>query len=248
MSFLARAALAMFAISVLVAACGGSEPESELGSDAGSVSRSSGASGELAAPSQSISSTQLPATGLPSVDASQAGSSAGPSIGPNGLELAFADGALGPAVLGSTIEEMMAALGPAYAVEPVEFIRVDFPAGYSVSRDDEVLFFAIEDNGVITVLMTQHSRVGLENGLRPGHTLAEAIAAHGEPTLTLGAEGREFVSFEDGTGSGDDVSVLVVVGQFGGPVGNYDNVGDGEPASGYQLEEANIKELWFWAQ
>ena len=252
--------LAVLLVALLMfGACGGSsdgEPNAAPGPDSG---RSSGASEDSETTTDSANDSDEDAN--PEADAgsdseSNSGSDSSvlapelsdyvPTVRDDGLELVFAEGALGPAVLGTTIEEVTIALGASYEVTPEESIRVDFPAGYSISRDGEVLFFAIEEDGVITVFMTQHRRVGLDSGLRPGIELAEAIELHGEPTLTLGPEAREFASFEDGTGTDGSLSVLVAIGQFGGPVGIYDGE-PGEPATGYGLEEANIKELWFWA-
>ena len=179
-----------------------------------------------------------------------------PPARPDGIELVYADGALGPAVLGSTIDEIAEALGPLYTVTPEPFVRAGFGPGYSISSEGEVLFWAIEEAGVVTVLMSTSPRVGLDSGLRPKLPLAEAVALHGEPQLSLGPEGREFASFEDGTGgvsagpADGRLSVLVAVGEFGGPVGVYDDstgTGIGATTVAYQPEDANIKELWFWA-
>lgn len=246
--------------ALFLGACGGSaEAEPDVASTPSSA-RSSGASEDPGVTTDGANGADG------STDAETEGSEDGtdtsvlapelsdytPTVRADGLELVFADGALGPAMLGTTIEEVTVALGAEYEVTPEESIRVDFPAGYSISRDGEVLFFAIEEEGIITVFMTQHKRVGLDSGLRPGTDLADAIGLHGEPTLTLGPEGREFASFEDGTGlngngASGTVSVLVAIGQFGGPVGIYEGAEPDEPATGYELEEANIKELWFWA-
>lgn len=165
---------------------------------------------------------------------------------PDGIELVFDDGRLASIEPRSTIEEIGAALGPLYLVAEEEFIRVGFPSGYSISKGGEVLLWAIEERGRITTLMTTNEKVGLDSGLRPGLAFDDAIALHGEPTLTIGDELREFVSFSDGTGFDDGVQVLVAIGQFGGPVGVYPGGVDlGNETSEYLLVNAKIKELWF---
>ncbi len=170
-----------------------------------------------------------------------------PEFRPDGIELVFADGALGPAALGDTMDEIAAALGPTFRITPEQAIRVDFPSGYSVARDGEVLFWAIEEDGVITTFMTNSPRVGLDSGLRPKLALTEAVALHGEPVMQRGPESREFASFADGTGAGESLSVLVAIGEFGGPVGVYESGDLDEETAAYVSEGANIKELWFRA-
>jgi len=243
-SRLAVTGLALLAsLALVMSACGGSEDDAdavvtnESNRSSGSSDSDTDTDTETDADTDAGTDTEAEAQ-TDADDTDQTGTTVSgpetvepPTIRPDGLELAFVDGALGAARLGTTIDEIAAALGPAYVIAPEQSIRVDFPAGYSVSRGGEVLFFAIEEDGVITVFMTQHPRIGLDSGLRPGTQLDEAIAMHGEPTLTFGPEGREFASFADGTGGDGAVSVLVAIGQFGGPVG----------------EDANIKELWFWA-
>jgi hypothetical protein len=165
---------------------------------------------------------------------------------PDGIELVFADGSLASIAPRSTIDDIGRTLGPLYIITEEPFIRAGFGGGYSVSQGGEVLFWAIEENGRITTIMATNPRVGLDSGLRPTMPLIDAVALHGEPSLRLGAELREFATFADGTGSADGVSVLVAIGQFDGPVGSY--VGTPQPGqetTGYQLANANIKELWF---
>ncbi|MEM7273123.1 MAG: hypothetical protein AAF547_08600 [Actinomycetota bacterium] len=166
---------------------------------------------------------------------------------PDGIELVYADGALGPARLGTTIQQMVADLGPAYRSEPEPVIRPDFPSGHAVIKDDAVVFWAIEEDGVVTTVMTTSPLVGLEDGLRPTLPLVEAITLRGQPTLQRGTERREFVRFEDGTGGSDDLQVLVAVGRFGGPVGLYpvDATEPGAETEAFAPAEATIKELWF---
>ncbi len=171
-----------------------------------------------------------------------------PTPRPDGIELVFADGALGPARLGSTIEEIGAALGPLYKITAEDSIRVDFPSGYSIAKAGEVLFWAIEEDGRITLFMSTNPKVGLDSGLRPKLPLDDAAAIHGEPTFTIGPEVREFVSFADGVGADGSLSVLVAIGEFGGPVGVYESGSAelGEETDAYRPDDANIKELWFW--
>jgi hypothetical protein len=237
----------MLALAILLSACGGSGDDDAGQAEAENSNRSSGSTEDDSSDSDDSADSDDTVLG-PETKAVE------PEIRADGLELAFVDGALGPARLGSTIVEITAALGPAYTVTPEPSIRVDFPAGYSISREGEVLFFAIEEDGIITIFMTQHPRVGLDSGLKPGTGLDDAIALHGEPTFTFGPEGREFASFADGTGAGGaggggdgTVSVLVAIGQFGGPVGIYETLTELAETTEYQLEDANIKELWFWA-
>lgn len=258
-------ALALVVIVLLfVAACTGSDSDdlSAGGADDVDSGRSSGdlAFGDTDPTTPSTTPdgppTSPPGAQVPDpdpgagIDTGQ-GSDEGPAVPvtvdrPDGIELIFADGALGPARLGSSIDEIAAALGPAYEITREEVIRAGFSSGYSVASGGEVLFWAVEEDGVIAVFMSSNPRVGLESGLRPKLALADAIALHGEPDLSLGPEGREFASFEDGIGTEGQISVLLAIGDFGGPVGSYDFSVDPPVASGYQLEEANIKELWFW--
>lgn len=164
----------------------------------------------------------------------------------DGLVLVFENESLGPVPLGATVDELRRALGSGFEIAEVENIRPGFPLGHSISRGGEVLFWAVEQSGQLDLFMTVNPKVGLESGLRPKMSLAEAIDLHGEPTFSLGTEQREFATFADGTGGDGPVSVLVAIGEFGGPVGVYDGGGE-EPESteAYQLEDANIKELWF---
>ena len=194
------------------------------------------------------------------------GVDSGPSYVPperdDGLILVFEEGSLGPVSPGATRSEIERALGPDFEVTPVGSIRAGFGPGYSVSWDGEVLFWAIgpaidpadqsDDqagaaDGPLTLFMTTSPKVGLPSGLRPQLPLADAIDLHGEPSLTLGSEQREFATFSDGTGNGGPVAVLVAIGQFGGPVGLYDGPGGQslDEADGYILDDANVKELWF---
>ncbi|MEM7324304.1 MAG: hypothetical protein AAF531_14535 [Actinomycetota bacterium] len=169
-----------------------------------------------------------------------------PTTRPDGIELVFADGLLAAIQPGSTIEEIGRTLGPLYIITPEPFIREGFPGGYSVAQTGEVLFWAIEENGRITTIMATNPRVGLDSGLRPTMPLVDAIALHGEPSLSLGAQLREFAVFADGVGSEDGVQVLVDIGQFGGPVGTYPGAPQpGAVANGFQLGDAVVKELWF---
>lgn len=164
----------------------------------------------------------------------------------DGIELVFADGTLASIAPRSTIEDIGRTLGPVYIVTEEPFIREGFAGGYSVSQSGEVLFWAVEENGRITTIMATSPRVGLDSGLRPTMPLVDAVALHGEPLLRLGPELREFATFADGTGAAEGVSVLVAIGQFGGPVGVYPGAlePDRETVE-YQLTDANIKELWF---
>lgn len=184
------------------------------------------------------------------IDPPATGTSFVPDERPDGIQFVFVDGLLGPVELGSTIDEIAAALGPDYEITPEGQIRVGFASGYSIARDGEVLFWAIEEeDGTIGVLMSRNPKIGLESGLRPKLSLDAAIALHGEPTITFGPEGREFVSFADGIAADGAVSALVAIGEFGGPVGVYEADGPelGEETTGYQPDDANISELWFWA-
>lgn len=233
------------------------EPSDEAG--AAGASNESGNDGDGDDPASNDGTVSQPTpgsdTGAGSGDADDQddegdqGGSFVPVPRPDGIELTFVDGALGPAELGSTIDEIGAALGPLYTITTEESIRVDFPSGYSVAKGGEVLFWAIEEEGVITLFMSSSPKVGLESGLRPKLPIDDAIAIHGEPTFTLGPESREFVSFEDGVGGEGTLSVLAAIGAFGGPVGVYESPSGelGEETVAYQSEEANIKELWFWA-
>lgn len=194
--------------------------------------------------------TDGPGAGDDQTDPSIGRTSFVPDERPDGIQFVFADGSLGPVELGSTIDDIAASLGPDYEITPEGQIRVGFASGYSVARDGEVLFWAIEEeDGAIGVLMSRNPKVGLDSGLRPKLTLDQAIALHGDPTITFGPEGREFVSFADGVAGDGAVSALVAIGEFGGPVGVYEAGGPelGEETSGYQPEDANISELWFWA-
>ena len=165
---------------------------------------------------------------------------------PDGIELVFADGSLASIASRSTIGEIGRTLGPLYTITEEPFIRSGFGGGYSVSKDGEVIFWAIEESGRISTIMTLNPRVGLDSGLRPTMPLVDAVALHGEPSLRLGPELREFATFADGTGAIEGVSVLVAIGQFGGPVGSYAGPpAPGQETTGYQLAGANIKELWF---
>ncbi|MGB5757342.1 MAG: hypothetical protein WBM50_10535, partial [Acidimicrobiales bacterium] len=169
-----------------------------------------------------------------------------PPIRQDRIEFVYQDGALGPVVLGSSIDEIAEALGPDYEIAAEASIRAGFGSGYSVTRDDEVLFWCIEEDGVITVIMTTDPRVGLDSGLRPELPLEQAIATNGEPTFRFGPEVREFVTFDDGIGGDETLSVLVAIGRFGGPVGIYDPGPEiGSETTAYEPEGATIKELWF---
>ena len=162
----------------------------------------------------------------------------------DGIELVYQDGALGPARLGTTIDQMIAALGPQYRSEPEPVVRSDFPAGHAVIKDGAVVFWAIEQDGVIVTVMSVNPLVGLDSGLRPTLPLEQAVTIHGAVALNLGPANREFAAFEDGVGS-NDVAVLVAIGQFGGPVGSYAVGGPGESETTEFSAGANIKELWF---
>lgn len=169
-----------------------------------------------------------------------------PPIRQDRIEFVYQDGALGPVVLGSSIDEIAEALGPEYEIAAEVSIRAGFGSGYSVTRDGEVLFWCIEEDGVITVIMTTDPRVGLDSGLRPELPLEQAIATNGEPTFRFGPEAREFVTFGDVVGGDKALSVLVAIGRFGGPVGVYDAGPEiGSETTAYEPEGAIIKELWF---
>lgn len=176
----------------------------------------------------------------------------GPTVGTvqapraDGIEFVYAEGSLGPVALGGTATDMATALGSAYNVEPEPFVREGFGPGYSVSRDGEVLFWAIEVDGVIGVIMSTNPKVGLDGGLRPKMAMSDAVALHGEPLFEFGPLGREFVMFDE---MPEGVVVLASIGDFGGPVGAYDSADPqpGDQAEGYQPEGAQIKELWFTA-
>ncbi len=171
-----------------------------------------------------------------------------PPLRPDGIEFVYADGQVGPIVLGSSIDEIAAALGPDYDITPEASIRAGFGSGHSITNDGEVLFWCIEEDGVITVAMTTSPRVGLDSGLRSRLPLKRAIAVHGEPSFRIGPDSREFVSFDDGAGDGDGLSVLVAIGRFGGPVGVYEAGPDiGSETTVYEPGQATVNELWFWA-
>ncbi len=262
-----RTAVLLLSFGVVAAACGGdssTETSDTSVSTDGDSRRSSGGAGTDGTTSPPVVGSssidgpvgQTPASVLPppSVDAADTDdpTDEGDSTDPgavsldrsDGIELLFDDGSLGPATLGSTIEEVEEALGPAFTVSPEETIRTGFPSGYSISSEGEVMFWAVEEDGILTLFMTNNPRVGLDSGLRPKLPLDEAIRLHGDPVLTLGEESREFAEFPDGTGDGS-VSVLVAIGEFGGPVGVYPEQSESSEAESFELEGANIKELWF---
>lgn len=240
----------MLGFALLVVACGGGDAPDPVDDQAGSAR----SSGELAY--ADTDDGRSDPDDDPEPDDQAVGQDTGldpserfvPPARDDEIELVFEDGALGPAELGTSIDEIARALGPGFEVAPEAAIRVDFPAGYSVAKDGEVLFWVVEEDGVAAVFMSNSPKVGLDSGLRPKLPLADAIALHGEPSLSLGEHGREFISFEDGTGIGLPVAILVAIGEFGGPVGSYAAGAElGAEADGYRLEEANIKELWFLA-
>ncbi len=241
--------------SALVAC--GSEGELSPSEGDAAESRSSGQLAYSESAADNATDGDAGTSGDPSTDTDSETESAGfiPAVRADGLQFLFADGALGPARLGATIDEISDALGSQYKIAPESQIRVDFPSGYSVSLGGEVLFWAIEEDGIITTFMTSNRKVGLESGLRPRLPFVEAVELHGEPTLFIGTELREFVRFADGTGDigttdggvgTTSLSVLVAIGQFGGPVGVYSSPGElGSETTEFVSEDANIKELWF---
>lgn len=246
-----------------LAACGGGETDDASAEpDGPTTERDSGSIDEAATTTDETDTTDEAAADE-AADSGGAATGRGPPFEPpvrdDDLLLVFSDGTLGPVGLGSTRDDMIAALGPDFRIGPTENVRPGFPAGFSVSWQGEVLFWAIEEagdedgeeaggqDGEVELFMTNNPRVGLDSGLRPRLPLADAIEIYGEPSLLLGPELREFASFPDGAAEVSGVSVLVAIGEFGGPVGLYDAPGGEllQEADGYVLEGANVKELWF---
>ena len=137
---------------------------------------------------------------------------------------------VGPVQVGSTLEEIAAALGPGFEIADAGTLGEGL-GGYSVSLDGEVLLYfgSYDSEGeMFDLLLVDNPRLGLASGLRPGTTLAEAADLHGEPRLWFHSvsHGRESVSFPDNTGDSSETIQIETQGVESLQAGIY---GDPEP-------------------
>lgn len=118
----------------------------------------------------------------------------------NADQIISADG-VGDALLGSTVEELTAALGSGYDVSDEVRITVDFN-GHVISRGGEVQFRAAktEADERLTLFIISNREYQTAEGVGPTSLISAAEAVYGDATLNWNPdnESREFVSFANG--------------------------------------------------
>lgn len=112
---------------------------------------------------------------------------------------------VGNAIVGSTLAQLKAQLGPQYTFEEAGQILVDVK-GYNVIRDGRVIFVAaaavgtgdLTPNEPLDVFLVEPGAVTAE-GIGPDSTIDDAVAAYGAVTLSFSPdnESREFANFEN---------------------------------------------------
>ncbi len=215
---------ALAALVFLVAGCT-DQPAAESSADTSLAS--------LASTAAPISTSSIPATSTTPTSSSTSTvevspvRESGPSLAELDWKISF--NSIGPVRVGSTKEEIEAALGPGFEISHVDVLG-EALSGHSVAVDGEILlhFATYEpDNPVFEVLITASPRFSLASGLRSGMDLAEATELHGEPKFWFHAasHGREWVAFADGTGDSGETIHITSVGVESLQAGIY-----GEPS------------------
>lgn len=130
---------------------------------------------------------------------------AGPSAQAQGGDTISPTG-VGTAVVGSSLNELQAQLGPSYSFGPATDVLVDVK-GYEVSRNGSVVFIASAVTGTgaltadtpLTLFLVRDAGPTTAAGIAVGSTVTEGVAAYGAATLSFNIEneGREFASFEN---------------------------------------------------
>ncbi len=124
-----------------------------------------------------------------------------PAAKAQGDDTVISPTSVGPAEIGSTVEELTEQLGGDYTVGDEVRITVDF-SGHVVSRDGDVQFRAVKANAPgdeLSLFIINNDEFATAEGVGPSMTIADAEAIYGDATLSWNPdnEGREFVSFEN---------------------------------------------------
>lgn len=124
-----------------------------------------------------------------------------PAANAQGDDMVITPTTVGPAEIGSTVDQLTEQLGSDYTVGDEVRITVDF-SGHVVSRDGEVQFRAVKANepgDELSLFIINNDGFATAEGVGPGITIAAAEEIYGEATLNWNPdiEGREFVSFEN---------------------------------------------------
>ena len=148
---------------------------------------------------------------------------------------------VGPAVLGSTLDQLEAQLGADYDISDLQPVTVDF-TGYVIRRDGDIQFRAVVDDEtdlITTFLISNGSYVTVE-GAMPGMSVLDAIEIFGDASFAWfpEQESREFVFFANQT---DSRFLFRTPGVGGNNVGIYE---DGEFETTDFDEEGVISSIW----
>lgn len=124
-----------------------------------------------------------------------------PAANAQGDDMVISPTSVGPAEIGSTVEQLTEQLGGDYTVGDEVRITVDF-SGHVVSRDGDVQFRAVKANAPgdeLSLFIINNDEFATAEGVGPSMTIADAEAIYGGATLSWNPdnEGREFVSFEN---------------------------------------------------
>ncbi len=113
---------------------------------------------------------------------------------------------IGDAVVGSTLAQLQAQLGPTYTFGPATDVLVDVQ-GYEVSQAGSPVFIAAAVNGTapleatseLTLFVVRNEGPVTAAGIGVGSTIEDGVAAYGPVTLSFNTEneGREFARFEN---------------------------------------------------
>ena len=165
-----------------------------------------------------------------------------PAASAQGDDMVISPTTVGPAEIGSTVDELTEQLGSDYTVGDEVRITVDF-SGHVVSRDGEVQFRAVKANAPgdeLSLFIINNDEFATAAGVGPGMTIADAEAIYGEATLNWNPdnEGREFVSFEN---QPEGRIQFRTPGIAGTNVGVY---GDGELETNEYDPEGVIAAVW----
>ena len=130
----------------------------------------------------------------------------GPTADAQASDATISSEGVGSAVVGSTLPQLQAQLGPDYSFGPATDVLVDVQ-GYEVSTNGEVVFIAAAVTGTtaldadepLTLFLVRKTGLVTAEGIGVGSTITEGVTAYGDVTLSfnLENEGREFARFEN---------------------------------------------------
>lgn len=147
----------------------------------------------------------------------------------------------GPAVIGSTVEDITEALGSSYQLSGREQVISGYE-GHVVRMDGEVVFWAAGESGQdrLNLFIITSSEFQTAEGVGPGTTIAAAEAKYGQATLSFenGSSSREFVTFKD---IADSNIRFRTAGSSNMKIGEYK---DGADTTNKYKDDAEIASIW----